>query len=142
MLNFDRGNTRAEEVANSGSLHLANLNNPDGGGSTGGGFAPDWLGDALAYCKSLAETGGLEFVLAWVGLSVLVGFAARWMKHSAGAWFVISLTASPLVGGMFLLSRGKGRRTCPYCQDLNDVEVVYCYTCGWEMPPADKPTDT
>lgn len=142
MLKFGPGNTITEAVANDGSILFANLQKPDGVGSSGGGFAPDWLGETLAYCKSIVETGGMEFVLAWVGLSVLVGFAARWMKHSAGAWFVISLIASPLVGGMFLLSRGKGRRTCPFCQDLNDVEVVYCYTCGCEMPPVEAHSDT
>lgn len=142
MLDIDPGKTRTEDVAMNSNIHLANLQKPAGTGSSGGGFAPDWLGDTLAYCKSIAESGGMEFVLAWVGLSVLVGVAARWVKHSAGAWFVISLIASPLIGGMFLLSRGKGRRTCPYCQDLNDVEVVYCYTCGCEMPPAIGQSDT
>ena len=142
MFLFDPDESTTEDVADNSNIQLANLQKPDGDDASGGGFAPDWLGDALLACKSFAEAGGMEFVLAWVGLSVLVGFAARWMKHSAGAWFVISLIASPLVGGMFLLSRGRGRRTCPYCHDLNDVEVVYCYTCGWEMPPAEQHSDT
>lgn len=73
--------------------------------------------------------------LAWVVGALLVGLIARTQEHSAGAWFVLSLIASPLIAGMFLLSRGKGRTTCPYCQDLMDVDEVYCKTCGNRRPP-------
>ena len=139
MIGDDSWGPEFEAVRYVGDLLYVALNNPDGSEPSGGGFAPDWLGDALDSGKLFAETGGMEFVLAWVGLSVLVGVAARWMDHSAGAWFIISLITSPLAGGMFLLTRGKGRRTCPYCHDLNDVDEIYCGTCGWELPPPNNP---
>ena len=81
------------------------------------------------------EGTGFWIVLFWVLGSLVVGLIARTQDHSAGAWTILSLICSPLIGGMFLLSRGKGRTTCPYCHDLMDVDEVFCRTCGNRRPP-------
>lgn len=76
----------------------------------------------------------MEIFLIWVWLSVFVGFAAWWREHSGWGWFILSMIISPLVAGLFLLTRGKGRTTCPNCHDLVDNEEVFCRTCGMMMP--------
>ena len=76
----------------------------------------------------------MEIFLIWIWLSVLVGLAAWWQRHSGWGWFVLSMIISPLVAGLFLLTRGKGRTTCPSCHDLVDKEEVVCQTCGNMMP--------
>ena len=75
--------------------------------------------------------GTAESVLVWVGLSAVVGACARWQQHSALGWFFLSLIISPVIAGVFLLSRGQGRTTCPHCHDLVDKEEIFCRTCGW-----------
>lgn len=82
-------------------------------------------------------------MLVWIGLSVVIGYAAAQRGRSGPGWFFISILLSPLIAGIALLATGplkspnnpKINRKCPYCAEYVSREAVKCKHCGSDLEP-------
>lgn len=92
----------------------------------------------------------MEVLLAWVLLSVLVGWFWRQKGLSMGAGIAWSLVLSPLIGFVIgVVSKPDrrqkerqeieegGKKKCPYCAELIKVEARACRFCGREVDVSD-----
>lgn len=93
----------------------------------------------------------LWLVAAWFGLSVWVAIRAGMMHRSGGAFLVVSLLFSPILGGLLLGILGRGRpdereaaqerarveaetlRKCPVCAEMIRREALKCRFCGADV---------
>lgn len=92
-------------------------------------------------------------VLMWVLLAVAVGMLAGSRGRSGGAWCLISLVISPLLGFIFLMVQPNlavqaaagvqpGASThvkCPKCAEWVLPDAVVCKHCGAALEP--QPVD-
>lgn len=64
----------------------------------------------------------MEFLLFWLGFSVIVGVAAGKRDRSSFGWFILALVISPLLAGLLVLALGDSRPAKQY-QAVQVVEV-------------------
>lgn len=84
----------------------------------------------------------MALFFGWVLLSIACGIFADRRGRSGIGWFFISLFASPLIGGVFLLvlpaTEKAGAfsilRRCNYCREQIRRDASVCKHCGSAAP--------
>lgn len=87
----------------------------------------------------------MVYFLLWIALSVAVGLLADKRGRSIGAWVMVSLLCSPLVGFIFLLvmddraylrqQPAEPMRSCVACAELVLSMATVCKHCGAALTP-------
>ena len=92
----------------------------------------------------------MEFVLFWLGFSLVVGVLASNRGRTGIGWFFLSLVISPLIAGLLVLASDnlKTRREapsyqthapCPKCAEPVLREAIKCKHCGSDITPQPLP---
>ena len=83
------------------------------------------------------------WVALWIVFAIVVAMIAAARGRSAIGWLLVSLVASPLIGGILVLALPSlvGRPTpathvkCPDCRELVLKDASVCKHCGCRLVP-------
>ncbi|WBA79549.1 zinc ribbon domain-containing protein [Endozoicomonas sp. GU-1] len=77
----------------------------------------------------------MEFLIFWIGLSIVVWVLADKRERSGAGWFILSLFISPVLAIVILLAIGDsdGSAKCPACAEKVKAEAKICKHCGSEL---------
>jgi hypothetical protein len=84
---------------------------------------------------------GMEWVLLWLGLSVVIGIAAAARGRSGFGYLMLAVVASPLISGVLLAllparnAHEDATDQCPECAERVHWQALKCKHCGVDLRP-------